>query len=464
MDRQKERNMLINISGSSGVGKTTIATLIALVLSKLNNTILHICGDDLHKWERGDKNWNLMTHLNPNANNLDLGKNHILNLMSGKHIYRDHYDHDTGKFIKNVKILPADVIINEGLHSLYNHDVCKIADLNIFVHTDTELKKEWKLSRDIQSRGYTEEQVLAAIRHRESDEKKYIQSQRSNADVIINFSKKRFGTVDLNYEVVNNKNIDVIEKLKNFYELHKSFLLTCRGLSFEYELIQGAGGNISYKFDDKIIVTASGFGMSDVSMLNGYSVCNLDCKPINKLQKRPSMEVKMHTLLENKIILHTHPIYLNTILCSLNSETIISNILDDYTYVPYTTPGEDLAIALQNMKCNSKTVILENHGLICCGDSFEEVFNASLEINKLCKEWLIRNAKTFTTYTTKLEPTESDKYLYPDAVVLPEENNSINNYMLHIQKEVGLEPRCLNLLEIEHLKNMESEKYRRSLV
>ena len=44
--------MLINIAGSSGVGKTTIATLLATTLSKLCNTTLHICGDDLHKWER----------------------------------------------------------------------------------------------------------------------------------------------------------------------------------------------------------------------------------------------------------------------------------------------------------------------------------------------------------------------------------------------------------------------------
>lgn len=456
--------MLINIAGSSGVGKTTIATLLATTLSKLRNTVLHICGDDLHKWERGDKNWDRITHLHPDANNLELGKMHILDLISGNYILRDHYNHETGKFIKDIKIDPADIIINEGLHSLIDDDICNLADLNIFVHTDLELKKEWKLSRDIQGRGYTEEQVLDAIKMRESDEEKYIQSQRSNADVVINFSKDDTGAINLNYKVINDNNIHVIKNMKKFYKLHKSFLMSCRNLSFEYELVQGAGGNISYKFDDKIVISASGFSMSDISMLNGYSVCNLDCMPINKLQKRPSMEIKMHALLKDKIVLHTHPIYLNTIICSLNSNKIISDILDQYTWIPYTTPGEDLAVALQDIECNSKIVILENHGLICCGNSFEEVFSASLEINKLCKEWLIRNAKTFTTYTTKLEPSTSDKYLYPDAVVLPEENNSINNYMLHIQREVGLEPRCLNLSEIEHLKNMEAEKYRRSLV
>jgi len=36
--------------------------------------------------------------------------------------------------------------------------------------------------------------------------------------------------------------------------------------------------------------------------------------------------------------------------------------------------------------------------------------------------------------------------------------------MLHIQKEVGLNPRYLNSTEIMKLKNMEAEKYRRSLL
>jgi len=456
--------MLINISGSSGVGKTTIATLIALILSKSDNTILHLCGDDLHKWERGDDKWNHITHLNPTANKLDLGNEHILQLLSGNDIYRDHYNHDTGKFIKNIKIQPADIIINEGLHSLYNKHICKVADLNIFVHTDTGLKKEWKLNRDTQSRGYTEQQVLDAIKIRESDEKKYIQSQRGNADVVINFSKDNTGAINLNYEVINDNNIHIIKNIKRFYKLHKSFLMTCRNLSFEYELVQGAGGNISYKFDDKIVISASGFNMSDISMLNGYSVCNLDCTPINKLQKRPSMEVKMHALLKDKIVLHTHPIYLNTIICSLNSNKIISDILDEHIWVPYTTPGDDLAKMLRDIKCSSKVIILENHGLICTGETFSDALEKSLQINKLCKKWLIRNAKTFTTYTTELKSHESDKYLYPDAVILPEQNNSINNYMMYIQKEVGLTPKYLTDDEIHCLKNMEAEKYRRSLV
>ena len=103
--------MLINVSGSSGVGKTTISTIISLILSNLNRGVLHLCGDDLHKWERGDENWKTITHLNPEANNLDLGCKQITSLLSGKTVKRDHYDHNTGKFIKTAIKLKTEVII-----------------------------------------------------------------------------------------------------------------------------------------------------------------------------------------------------------------------------------------------------------------------------------------------------------------------------------------------------------------
>ena len=265
---------LINISGSSGVGKTTIAKIITLILSNQNKKVLHLSGDDLHKWERDDLNWKNFTHLNPSANNLEIGKTQLVNLINGKDIKRDIYSHKTGRFISDVKIKSPDIVVNEGLHALYDKDLCDIADLNIFVNTDSELTKEWKLSRDISSRGYTEKQVISIMKMREKDDKKYIQPQIENADVIVNFSKKPYDSVDMKI-FSNIDDSELMIRLQKFYDLHKDFLISCRSLSFEYDLVQGAGGNVSYKFDDKIVITSSGYTMSDVSMLNGYSVCDM---------------------------------------------------------------------------------------------------------------------------------------------------------------------------------------------
>ena len=102
--------------------------------------------------------------------------------------------------------------------------------------------------------------------------------------------------------------------------------------------------------------------------------------------------------------------------------------------------------------------------MVCCGDSFNEVFDTSLKISQLCKEWLITNAKTFKTFTTKLVNNETNCILFPDAAVLPDDNLQINNYILHIQNEVGLTRNCLSNKEITKLRNMEAEKYRMKLI
>ena len=47
-----------------------------------------------------------------------------------------------------------------------------------------------------------------------------------------------------------------------------------------------------------------------------------------------------------------------------------------------------------------------------------------------------------------------------DFFVYEIKNKQINNYILHIQEEVGLVGNCLSKKEINKLRDMESEKYR----
>ena len=58
--------LLIGIGGDSASGKTTFAKIIQNLYGTSQTTIIK--GDDMHKWERGDDNWNEKTHLNPSSN------------------------------------------------------------------------------------------------------------------------------------------------------------------------------------------------------------------------------------------------------------------------------------------------------------------------------------------------------------------------------------------------------------
>mgnify|MGYP003673888631 FL=1 len=461
-------NTIISISGSSGVGKTTLSRLISLVIGP--EKVVHLCGDDLHLWERNNENWKTHTHLNPDANDIKGGYQDLISLSNNNPIERCKYNHDTGKFDSPVTIEPKSFIVYEGLHALFGK-VNEISDIKIFVETDKGLKRQWKINRDTQKRGYTVEQVEDALERREKDERLFIQPQKENADAVVRFEEKRDRTVHLEYTAHTDEASKLLERVKKLYDMHREFLLLCKKTSFEYDLVQHGGGNASYKFEDKIIVTSSGRDMSEVLMLSGFSACNSGGHSIDKKRERPSMEVQLHAKIEWPVVFHTHPIYLNTILCSEESKEIISEILSDYDYdyIPYITPGKELAnifdisIMTGQLSQENKVVLLENHGLICSGSSFVEVFNNSLRINQLCKEWLIRNSTTFKTFSCDTT-NRDDGYLFPDAIVLKDKMQNINQYMLYIQSGVGLTPRLLPTSEVEKLLNMESEKYRMSLV
>ena len=454
-------NKVISISGSSGVGKTTLSEFLFYILGEENITVIR--GDDSHKWEREDSQWEKYTHLNPEANNLESEVESILALKKGNSIARKSYNHSTGKFDNDVKILPNDFIIYEGLHALYG-DMRLISDIGIFIETEESLKNQWKLNRDTQKRGYTKEQVEDVLLRREKDERLYIIPQRENADIVVTFEEKKDKAVHLEYRCMEETENELMKKVKKVYDMHRDFLSLCKKISFEYDLIQHGGGNISYKFDDKIIITSSGREMGEISMLDGFSLCNREGLQIKKSKDRPSMEVGLHLKISHPVVLHTHPIYLNTILCSEESEDILSEILSeyDYNYIPYVTPGKELKDKFSPNNEN-KISVLENHGLICGGNSFVEVFNISLHINKMCKKWLIKNSKVFKTFShSHLE--EKGKFLFPDAVVLEDKMKPINQYMIYIQRDIGLTPRFLPDGEVKKLLNMEEEKYRKTLL
>ena len=89
---------------------------------------------------------------NPEANNLEKMSKDVYNLKIGSEIYSVDYDHDTGKFTQEEKIVSKNNVILCGLHTLYSKKTNDIIDLKIFIDTDRELIKKWKIKRGIYRR------------------------------------------------------------------------------------------------------------------------------------------------------------------------------------------------------------------------------------------------------------------------------------------------------------------------
>lgn len=175
----------IGISGDSGTGKSELLANLEDTLGK--KKILHIEGDGDHRWERGSSDWEHFTHLDPKANYLYRQAEDISILRAGSKVCRVDYDHVTGKFTEKKIIRPKPFIILCGLHTLFLPKSRETLDLKIYMDTDENLRRFWKIKRDTSKRGYSIEKIVEQIEKRIPDAKKYIYPQKKYANFIISY-------------------------------------------------------------------------------------------------------------------------------------------------------------------------------------------------------------------------------------------------------------------------------------
>ena len=141
-------------------------------------------------------------------------------LKIGNEIYQVDYDHSSGRFTQKEKIESKNNILICGLHTLYGNKIKDIIDMKIYLDTDRELIKKWKIQRDVNERGYSMEKVLKQIEFREKDYEEYIVKQKENADIIIQFYEKN-DILECNLIIQNNDIINsaLKELMKLQYEI-----------------------------------------------------------------------------------------------------------------------------------------------------------------------------------------------------------------------------------------------------
>ena len=183
--RRRNRPFTIGIAGDSGAGKTRLLQILEALLSK--GRVLALEGDGDHKWERGDRNWEEITHLNPRANYLYRQAEDLKGLRGNNTIKRVDYDHETGTFTRKRRLSPKPYVVLCGLHSLYLPQMRQVLDMKIYLDTDDALRCHWKLCRDQGERGHDRTAVLEQIRARHKDAEKYIYPHKQYADLVIRY-------------------------------------------------------------------------------------------------------------------------------------------------------------------------------------------------------------------------------------------------------------------------------------
>ena len=186
----------------------------------------------------------------------------------------------------------------------------------------------------------------------------------------------------------------------------KDFISISQEIGSQKNLVQGAGGNTSYKEDNIMWVKASGTWLSEATLKDIFVAVdykkikkNIENKTnnptsdsvISKSILRPSIETTLHALMPHKVVIHTHPVDVLTWLVAENGEMLIDDKLTDFSWcwIPYTKPGENLTNAIKE-KLKNKSVdilFLQNHGLVVGGNSCDEAIN---KMNKLISKLKVK--------------------------------------------------------------------------
>ncbi len=181
--RIAQKPVTIGIAGDSGAGKDTLSRALTGLFGA--NTVVHLSGDDYHVWDRFAPMWKGLTHLNPRANDLQRFNDDALALIDGRAVDNRHYDHAAGRFLAPAKLDRNDVVVVSGLHALRMQRLSQRFDVSVYLDIDEDLRRAWKIHRDVHERGHSLENVLRSIERRAIDAQRYVLPQRAGADLVL---------------------------------------------------------------------------------------------------------------------------------------------------------------------------------------------------------------------------------------------------------------------------------------
>lgn len=173
----------------------------------------------------------------------------------------------------------------------------------------------------------------------------------------------------------------------------------CTAIGRNPLLVQGAGGNVSWKDGDRLWVKSSGTWLADAAekeifvpvdlppLREAIAGGNFEVKPsvCGDSPLRPSIETLLHALMPHPVVVHVHAVEVLAHLVRKGFMESLGEPPNDsmlWASVGYHKPGAALAMGVAHALAStpkSNVIFLENHGVVVGGDSVTEV-DATLQL------------------------------------------------------------------------------------
>ncbi len=205
----------------------------------------------------------------------------------------------------------------------------------------------------------------------------------------------------------------------------------CKSVGADPLLVQGAGGNVSWKDGDILWVKGSGTWLADAGEQEIFVPVNLpylrealsegdfNVTPLvaGVAGIKPSIETVLHALMPQPVVVHLHAIEILACLVREDTADLLARVFgnnENWRLVPYRKPGADLAEAVHaalSSGSNIQIVFLQNHGVVLGAESTSEIEEILCNLIAACKSELDESGPPASLTDTPLSLGEQSAYL-----------------------------------------------------
>ena len=179
--------LIIGIAGGTGSGKTTV---VRRIVDTLPPDMVAVIPQDSYYNDQSDLPLEVRKQTNfdhPDAFEWPLLAQQIDELRHGRSIEQPTYSYLTcTRLPETVHVEPRDVIIVEGIMTLYDRKLRDLMDLKIFVDAEPDERLLRVIERDMAERGHPLEMLIGKYRHvLKPMHDEFIEPTKQYADIII---------------------------------------------------------------------------------------------------------------------------------------------------------------------------------------------------------------------------------------------------------------------------------------